>query len=274
MRATPAFLSPLLSGLEGRKTRAYKDGAGVWTIGVGHTGPEVHAGLVWPDRKIEETLTADIEKAKVKLYAVVPAATIDSLGDHQYGALLSFVFNLGAKSAWTIWKVLKAGKLDDVPGQMMRFCKARNETTGVIETVEGLLNRRAAEVKVWNTPDDASSDHKSAIATAQVERPAISSGSLRDMETPPTTDSVKPLVASKSFIASAGTAVTTAAAAIAPVAQAVSDNARHTADVVAPMADGSDTVAKIRNVLLVIAAITAIAATVLLAWKHHKASNP
>lgn len=34
-----------IEDFEGRRLVAYRCSAGVWTIGVGHTGPEVHEGL-------------------------------------------------------------------------------------------------------------------------------------------------------------------------------------------------------------------------------------
>jgi lysozyme len=39
-------VQPLTSSSEGEVYRAYPDSGGVWTICKGHTGPEVHAGLV------------------------------------------------------------------------------------------------------------------------------------------------------------------------------------------------------------------------------------
>ncbi len=41
---------------EGKRNEAYLDTAEppVWTIGYGHTGPEVHEGLVWTDEQVEE----------------------------------------------------------------------------------------------------------------------------------------------------------------------------------------------------------------------------
>jgi lysozyme len=42
-----AIASPRVQEDEGLLTEAYLDGGGVPTIGVGHTGREVHIGLVW-----------------------------------------------------------------------------------------------------------------------------------------------------------------------------------------------------------------------------------
>ena len=45
---------------EGFSSRAYRDTGGVWTIGYGHTGPEVHAGLVWTHSQAVDALLADL----------------------------------------------------------------------------------------------------------------------------------------------------------------------------------------------------------------------
>ena len=51
---------------EGWKNEAYPDpltGSDPWTIGVGHTGPEVVKGLVWDDGMVDNALQLDIAKA-------------------------------------------------------------------------------------------------------------------------------------------------------------------------------------------------------------------
>lgn len=45
---------------EGVDLHAYQDQGGVWTIGYGHTGPEVHAGLVWTLAQAEAALLLDL----------------------------------------------------------------------------------------------------------------------------------------------------------------------------------------------------------------------
>jgi lysozyme len=52
----------LLKQLEGRRLNAYQDQAGIWTIGYGHTGPEVNAGLVWSQAQADATLQAGVTR--------------------------------------------------------------------------------------------------------------------------------------------------------------------------------------------------------------------
>jgi len=76
---------------EGVEPRAYQDTRGIWTIGVGHTGPEVHQGLVWTEAQVEEALAKDIAWAEneVNTHVTVPMTA------NQFDALVSFTFNIG-----------------------------------------------------------------------------------------------------------------------------------------------------------------------------------
>lgn len=46
---------------EGMRLEAYQDSGGVWTIGIGHTGPEVHEGLVWTREQCIVAFQKDLE---------------------------------------------------------------------------------------------------------------------------------------------------------------------------------------------------------------------
>ena len=76
---------------EGSRRKAYKDTKGIWTIGVGHTGPEVFEGLAWSDAQIEWAFDVDVEWAEEAAGAVEAPLT-----QNQFDALVSFIFNVGA----------------------------------------------------------------------------------------------------------------------------------------------------------------------------------
>ncbi len=97
----------LLTQREGKRNDAYLDSVGVWTIGVGHTGPEVHAGLHWSDEQVHETLARDVARFED---AVNFAVTVP-LAQHQFDALVSFSFNVGeqALKTSTLVKKINAG---------------------------------------------------------------------------------------------------------------------------------------------------------------------
>lgn len=92
---------------EGKRNKAYKDTKGIWTIGVGHTGPNVYEGLAWTDQQVEDALRDDVKIAEdcINKYVTVP------LTQNQFDALVSFVFNVGtlAFRKSTLLKRLNAG---------------------------------------------------------------------------------------------------------------------------------------------------------------------
>lgn len=81
----------VLEQREGVRLDAYQDVRGIWTIGVGHTGPEVHRGLVWTQEQVDDAFWKDVAWAEdeVNRCVVVP------LTQNQFDALVSFTFNIG-----------------------------------------------------------------------------------------------------------------------------------------------------------------------------------
>ena len=75
-RPIPASLPGFLKRVECVRYQAYRDSAGVWTIGVGHTGPEVHPGGVWTESQVDLALARDIQVAANRLATVVKPAAI------------------------------------------------------------------------------------------------------------------------------------------------------------------------------------------------------
>src|SRR5579875_391443 len=53
----------LTEQFEGLRLKAYQDANGVWTIGYGHTGPDVHAGLSITQEQAEALLLQDVASA-------------------------------------------------------------------------------------------------------------------------------------------------------------------------------------------------------------------
>ena len=95
MRAIPQAAVDLEKEAEGLRLTAYPDpatGGAPWTIGYGHTGPDVRPGLRITNAQAEQLLQADLDTAA----AVVDRAVTVELTDRQRGALVSFVFNVGA----------------------------------------------------------------------------------------------------------------------------------------------------------------------------------
>lgn len=109
----------LLTEREGKRNTAYKDSVGIWTIGVGHTGPEVHEGLVWSDAQIEAALRSDLSwvEESISTHVHVP------LNQNQNDALESFIFNVGAGAfqSSTMLKKINAGDMGEAARQFDRW---------------------------------------------------------------------------------------------------------------------------------------------------------
>lgn len=137
---------------EGLRLTAYPDpktGAAPWTIGYGHTGPDVHPGLVWTQKQAEDALQADIADA---VRQVNQAVTIIGLNQHQFDALVSVVFNVGPGSKWkdgiirlkdggasTLLKFVNAGNYAAAADQFLRWVSPGSSVE------RGLRRRRTAE---------------------------------------------------------------------------------------------------------------------------------
>lgn len=114
-----AFL--LIKLFEGLRLSAYKDSGGVWTIGYGHTGPEVKEGLTITTSQAEELF----QKDAAPLFALV-----SDKNPIEGAALVSFGYNCGLGAL----KNLLSGKISmstygrkDIKGNILPGLVARRE---------------------------------------------------------------------------------------------------------------------------------------------------
>lgn len=231
MRPIPDAALDIVSRWEGCELTAYRDIVGVLTIGYGSTGPHVTPGLTITKAQARALLKDDLKIAANRVAARLKPDALAGLTENQYAALLSFTFNLGANAKWSIWKVINAGAYDQVPAQLMRFINAGGKR------VQGLVNRRADEAKLWNTGDIHEEDLPSSVT--------------REIETPPT-PAGKPVSQSKSFVTSCAAAVATAPVAVKAVSDAIE-----------PYADKSPALMQIVGTLALIGGLLAVTALVL-----------
>ena len=134
---------------EGKHLRAYKDTAGIWTIGVGHTGPEVHEGQRITDAECDQLLRGDLFEAEREVHSCVKVPLLQT----EFDALVSWEFNTGALRKSTLLKRLNAGRYDLVDNEMRRWNKARDAKTGKTGPVRGLTARRLSESELWSCGD-------------------------------------------------------------------------------------------------------------------------
>lgn len=139
-----------IAGWEGRNGKpvllAYYDGGRVPTIGFGHI-KGVRIGQTCTEAQAYAWLDEDLDEAERAVDTLVKVP----LGDNQFAALVSFVFNVGvaAFKASTLLRLLNAGRYEAVPAQLLRWVKDKNPRTGKMETVRGLVNRRTADAALW-----------------------------------------------------------------------------------------------------------------------------
>ncbi|MBS7539397.1 lysozyme [Ancylobacter lacus] len=135
----------LIRQWEGLRLTAYRDPAGIWSIGYGHTDaagpPAVRPGLTLTEPEAAELLRRDLARFET----AVEAAVTVPLTDNQFAALVSFVYNVGpanfARS--TLLKKLNAGDHGAVPRELAKWTRAGGKA------LPGLANRRAAEAGLW-----------------------------------------------------------------------------------------------------------------------------
>lgn len=108
-----------LTAREGLRLKAYKDTKGIWTIGVGHTGPEVVEGSVITKDEAISIFQKDVKWAEDAVNNKVEVP----LNQNQFDALVSFIFNIG-ETAWyksTMLRLLNKGDYEGVIKQFDRW---------------------------------------------------------------------------------------------------------------------------------------------------------
>lgn len=149
-RPIPKACVTLLRRFEGLRLRAYLDPVGIWTIGYGHTGyvngVKVAKGMEIRSATAESLLVADASEVA----AIIDGTAVHPLSDGQYGALVSFAFNLGwpALKGSTLWRLVQGGNMSAAADQFARWNKAGRP----LRILAGLTKRRAAERALFLTP--------------------------------------------------------------------------------------------------------------------------
>ena len=136
----------LIKHFEGCKLDAYLCPAGVWTIGYGTTryedGSKVKQGDKIQLGYAELLLREDLRKFEVDIQKYVKS----TLNEHQFSALVSFVYNLGARNfsiSTLLKKVNKNPNDETIRGEFMKWVKAGGKT------LNGLIKRREAEANLY-----------------------------------------------------------------------------------------------------------------------------
>lgn len=126
----------LVKASEGCRLTAYRDSAGVLTIGYGHTRG-VNADQVITQGDAELLLESDLDDAAQSIRELVTVP----LTQGQFDALCDFVFNLGAGRLRdsTLLQLLNQGRYGEAAAQFRFWVMAGGHA------LPGLIKRRAAE---------------------------------------------------------------------------------------------------------------------------------
>jgi lysozyme len=155
----------LTRSFEGLRLNAYQDSAGVWTIGYGHTGPEVHHGQCISEIEAEALLRSDLASA---VQCVRRAVRVD-LQQHQFDALVDFCFNVGRGSflGSSLLRYVNQSEFDSAAVQFGLWVHAGGKV------LAGLVRRRAAEAALFSghgfsSPGDSVSASTNPHASTEV----------------------------------------------------------------------------------------------------------
>lgn len=132
----------ITESFEGLRLEAYKDVAGVLTIGYGHTGSDVHLGWTITSEQAQTLLQSDIASA----VSCVNSSVTVPMNQNQFDALVDFTFNVGRGSFLlsTLLKLLNLGDYLGASGQFQKWIYAGGEVQ------PGLIRRRDAESGLFN----------------------------------------------------------------------------------------------------------------------------
>lgn len=134
----------LIKQFEGCHLTAYKDPEGIPTIGYGHT-KDVKLGQKITQAQADEYLRQDVASAEKAVSKYKYDYNIN-----QFSALVSFTYNCGAKN---LKKITNSGTrtLAQISARLPNYNKADGKV------LSGLVRRRAAEKRLFDTPVKTSS---------------------------------------------------------------------------------------------------------------------
>ena len=140
-----ALVIGFLIAKEGLEVEAYVDVAGVKTICIGHTGPDVALGQRATRAICEDLLSADLDPVWAAEDKYI--RNVGALPAYTRAAVASFIFNIGidAFRRSSVLRNLNAGKVTDACNALLLWTKARAGPQNALVEVRGLINRRVAE---------------------------------------------------------------------------------------------------------------------------------
>lgn len=146
MKFDSTYLANFVKTWEGLKLKAYKDIAGIWTIGYGMTfypnGTSVKAGDTITAKQADEMFAQTLQK----FAQGVEDSIKTKVTNNQFAALVSFAYNvgLGAFRKSTLLKLVNENPNNpEIRQQFMRWVYSGGNR------VQGLVNRREKEANLY-----------------------------------------------------------------------------------------------------------------------------
>jgi lysozyme len=144
----------LVCEFEGFRAEAYRDAAGVLTIGFGHTSragaPAVAPGMRVTRAEARRILSRDVARFASGVRSLLRV----DLNDNQFSALVSFAYNVGLGNfrASSVLAAINRGHFAAVPRRLAMWVKAGGRV------LPGLVRRRAAEAALFIEPGEPDGD--------------------------------------------------------------------------------------------------------------------
>lgn len=136
---------PMIERDEGDVLTAYPDpgtGGAPWTIGYGHTGPDVYPGLVITQEQANALLLADLKKFQTGVEAALSGATTQNC---QFSAMVSLSYNIGLGNfgGSSVLRLHKMGQYQQAADSFLLWDKAAGRV------LPGLVRRRHQERELY-----------------------------------------------------------------------------------------------------------------------------
>jgi lysozyme len=131
----------LTESFEGLRLVAYQDQGGIWTVGYGHTGPEVHDGYTITAAQADQLLAHDVTTAENAVKRFVTVA----LTQNEFDAMVDLAFNIGAGNFLksTLLRLVNQNNFAAAADQFARW----NKVSGKVNA--GLARRRMSEEELF-----------------------------------------------------------------------------------------------------------------------------
>jgi lysozyme len=132
-------IKSMIKGWEGCRLTAYKCPAGVFTIGYGHTGKDVKAGMTITQAQADALFEADVNNFAQKVETRLKGVPVNN---NQFDAITSLAYNIGLVALDKSTLLKKVKENPNNPSIRTEFAKFNHAGKVVLP---GLTRRRAEE---------------------------------------------------------------------------------------------------------------------------------